>query len=665
MYLTIIFLPLLSSLSVGFCGRWLGFYGSCFISMTCLILSFVLSVLIFFEISLNNCDVFIELFYWLISDNILIKWNFLFDNLTTTMLIIVTFISSLVHFYSIEYMKYDPHFPRFISFLSIFTFFMLILVTSGNLLQLFVGWEGVGLASYLLISFWFTRLSANKAALKALIVNRIGDLGILMAIILMAIIFEGTLDFHIIFSLVPLVNDYFLKYFSFSLNYISLISFFLVVGAIGKSAQLGLHTWLPDAMEGPTPVSALIHAATMVTAGVFLIIRFSPLLEFSIIILNFLIFIGSVTAFFAAFTGTFQHDLKKVIAYSTCSQLGYMIFCCGLSCYNISLFHLFNHAFFKALLFLSAGSVIHGINNEQDMRKMGSLISFLPTTYSLMLLGSLALTGFPFLAGFYSKDIILEAANVHRNLNIHSFFGTLACWLGTLSTLFTSFYSFRLLYLTFLNNNNSSRKILQQVHESSYILIIPLIILGICSIFIGYVFKEFFLGIGVDCWNNTIFIWPNYNYTFEGEFLETSLKWIPFFCTFLGFLIATCLNLINVRFLNFLKTFHFLFFILNKKWYFDFLYNKILVYPLLNFGYLISYKNLDRGFIELIGPVGTSSIIKKSSIFLNRLQTGQLVHYIFYIFSGLFLISTFLLTNLLQFSNYLVLIFFITLFYLN
>ena len=310
MYLLVVLLPLLSSLSIGLCGRWLGFYGTCFISMICLSLSFIFSLLIFFEVSLNNYNVFVNLFHWLVSDNILIKWNFLFDNLTTSMLIVVTFISSLVHLYSLEYMKFDPHFPRFISFLGIFTFFMLILVTSGNLLQLFVGWEGVGLASYLLISFWFTRLAANKAALKALIVNRVGDLGILLAILLLILVFEGTLDFHVIFSLVPLIHDYSFEYFSINLHYISLIGFFLIVGAIGKSAQLGLHTWLPDAMEGPTPVSALIHAATMVTAGVFLVIRFSPLLEFSINMLDFLVYRFSYS-FFCSIYGSISTRFKK------------------------------------------------------------------------------------------------------------------------------------------------------------------------------------------------------------------------------------------------------------------------------------------------------------------------------------------------------------------
>ncbi len=662
MYLLVIFLPLFSSLSLGFYGRCLGFYGSAIISLLCLGFSFLISLLIFFEIGLNDHIIFIDLFTWIFSDDIFIRWNFLFDNLTSVMLVVVTFISFLVHFYSIEYMKLDPHFPRFISFLSIFTFFMLVLVTSGNLVQLFIGWEGVGLASYLLINFWFTRLSANKAALKALIVNRVGDLGILMAILLLILGLGGSLDFLFIFSIISLLNNFYIEYFCFSYHYISFLSFFLILGAIGKSAQLSLHTWLPDAMEGPTPVSALIHAATMVTAGVFVVIRFSPVIEFSSIMLNFLIITGAFTAFFAAFTGTFQHDLKKVIAYSTCSQLGYMIFCCGLSCYNVSFFHLFNHAFFKALLFLSAGSVIHSLNNEQDMRRMGSVIFFLPLTYSVILIGSLALTGFPFLTGFYSKDIILEISTVFWNNNTHLNIGSLACWLGTLSAFFTSFYSFRLLYLTFLNNTATVKSILSFSHESSFFITFPLSILGILSIFVGYLFKDFFIGLGNTSWNNVIFFWPEYNYFIESEFLSIFSKWTPFFFTLVGFLIASFLNLFNFQLTRYIKNLNFLFFFINKKWFFDFFYNKYIVYSILNFGYFISYKNIDRGFLELIGPVGVSLTTKKIFTILNSLQTGQLTHYIFFISSFFFILSNILISG--HSYIFMLLIFFISLFYL-
>ncbi len=663
MYLLIIFLPLLSSLSSGFFGRWLGFYGSCLISFSCLVLTLLFSILIFFEIGLNNQLVCINLCYWIFCNELMINWNFLFDSLTSVMLFVVSFISFLVHLYSMDYMKFDPHFSRFMSFLGIFTFFMFILVTSGNLLQLFLGWEGVGLASYLLINFWFTRLAANKASLKALIVNRIGDLGVLFAILFLLQIFEGTLDFFTIFSLIPLLNDFFLEVFNYHIHYISLIGFFLVLGAIGKSAQLGLHTWLPDAMEGPTPVSALIHAATMVTAGVFLIIRFSPLIEFSDSILNFLVIIGSITAFFAAFTGIFQQDLKKVIAYSTCSQLGYMIFCCGLSCYNLSLFHLFNHAFFKALLFLSAGSVIHAVLNEQDMRRMGSLIFFLPTTYSLMLIGSLALIGFPFLAGFYSKDIILENANLFRYSNLPIIFSPLASWLGTSAAFFTSFYSFRLVYLTFLNNFNGSRNSSLAIFESSFLTLLTLSLLGFFSIFIGFFFKEFFLGLGTDNWNNILFNWPKNQFGVESEFLPPYIKWLPFIFTFFGFFFASLLNLTSIRFFVFLKKLNFLFFLINKKWFFDFFYNSFIVFPLINFGYLVSYKNLDKGFIELIGPFGLSRLVLKFSNFLNTIQTGQLSHYIFYFILFFFFWMILFVCNQVNLVIDLLIIFFITIVY--
>nr|YP_010944694.1 NADH dehydrogenase subunit 5 [Palisada intermedia]WMC20761.1 NADH dehydrogenase subunit 5 [Palisada intermedia] len=665
MYLLVILLPFFNSIITGFGGRWLGFYGSSIISCLNLTITFLLAIIINFEICFNNYSVFLQLFSWVESSNLLINFNLLFDSLTAIMLVVVSLISLLVHIYSIDYMKSDPHFPRFLSFLSIFTFFMLILVTSGNFLQLFLGWEGVGLASYLLINFWFTRLSANKASLKALIVNRIGDLGVLMSILIILLLFGGTLDFSIIFNIVPLFSNYF--FFYLNLHSITVIGFFLVIGAVGKSAQLGLHTWLPDAMEGPTPVSALIHAATMVTAGVFLLIRFSPLIEFSTNTLNFMITVGSITALFAAFTGTFQNDIKKVIAYSTCSQLGYMVFCCGVSCYNISLFHLFNHAFFKALLFLSAGSVIHAINDEQDMRKMGSLISFLPVTYSAVLIGSLALTGFPFLTGFYSKDLILENVNLLRNNNLNCYFGTLSCYFGTLSACFTSFYSFRLLYLTFINNLNLSRKITHKIKEPSSFILIPLFVLIFASVFLGFLFKEFFVGLGTDTWNFSLFIFPSNLYLIESEFLDFKLKWLPFFFTVFGFLSSTFINFFTSKiFINF-SFFNNLFFLINKKWFIDFIYNKLIVYPLLNFGYFISFKNLDRGFIELIGPVGVSSFMLRLAHIFSFVQTGKLTHYIFFITFFLFFyfsiflffisLKSFLLIDLL-------LMFFILIFYL-
>ncbi|XBJ22993.1 hypothetical protein VPH35_001263 [Triticum aestivum] len=402
--------------------------------------------------------------------------------LTVVMLIVVTFISSLVHLYSISYMSEDPHSPRFMCYLSIFYFFMLMLVTGDNFLQLFLGWEGVGLASYLLIHFWFTRLQADKAAIKAMLVNRVGDFGLALGIFGCFTLFQ-IVDFSTIFACASAPRNEWI-FCNMRLNAITLICILLFIGAVGKSAQIELHTWLPDAMEGPTPVSALIHAATMVTAGVFMIARCSPLFEYSPTALIVITFAGAMTSFLAATTGILQNDLKRVIAYSTCSQLGYMIFACGISNYSVSVFHLMNHTFFKALLFLSAGSVIHAMSDEQDMRKMGGLASSFPLTYAMMLMGSLSLIGFPFLTGFYSKDVILELAYTKYTIN-----GNFAFWLGSVSVLFTSYYSFHLLFLTFLVPTNSFGGDRLRCHDAPIPMAIPLILLALGSLFVGYLAK--------------------------------------------------------------------------------------------------------------------------------------------------------------------------------
>ena len=404
MYLLIIFLSIIGSSFAGLFGRHLGSWGSAFITTSCLVVSFLLSFFAFYEVGLFGSPVYIKLTTWISSEVLHIDWGFMFDSLTVSMCVIVTFISSLVHLYSIEYMSHDPHLPRFMSYLSLFTFFMLILVTADNYVQMFVGWEGVGLASYLLINFWYTRIQANKAAIKAMVMNRIGDFCLLMGMLLIFINYKS-IDYASVAVLTPVLKDKTMNFLNLNLHLLSVIGVFLFFGAVGKSAQLGLHTWLPDAMEGPTPVSALIHAATMVTAGVFLIARSSFIYEYINNILELITVFGALTAFFAATTGLVQNDLKRVIAYSTCSQLGYMVFACGLSNYSVGFFHLSNHAFFKALLFLSAGSVIHAVNDEQDMRKMGGLKNLVPFTYSMIVIGSLALIGFPFLTGFYSKDL--------------------------------------------------------------------------------------------------------------------------------------------------------------------------------------------------------------------------------------------------------------------
>ena len=662
MYITIIALPLIGSLISGFGGRWLGRYGASILSTTCVGISFLLSILIFYEIGLCGTTCYISLASWIEVGVLSIKWGFLFDPLTAIMLVVVTSISTLVHLYSISYMETDPHTPRFMAYLEIFTFFMLVLVTADNVLQMFLGWEGVGLASYLLINFWFTRLAANQSAIKALIVNRIGDFGLSIGIFTIFYLFSSV-EYLTVFSLSPFFQNYYLLILGYELNCITLIGFLLFIGAVGKSAQLGLHTWLPDAMEGPTPVSALIHAATMVTAGVFLMIRFSPLIEYSITVLSILTVFGALTTFFAAMTGTFQNDLKRVIAYSTCSQLGYMIFACGLSCYNVSAFHLANHAFFKALLFLSAGSVIHALSDEQDMRKMGSLLQFLPATYSLMLIGSLALAGFPFLTGFYSKDFIIELSQVSMNSNLDNSIGSLACWLGSLSVFFTAFYSFRLIYLTFINNVNTNRVFINVVHESSWIILIPLFILAFGSIFVGYTLKDLFIGLGTDFWKVSIFSLPVHSTHSEAEFLKTSIKWLPFLLSILGIIAATIINVGAPKFYKNIVFYSVFAFIANKKWYWDLIHNRFITYPILNFGYNISFKNLDRGFIEILGPYGLSSLIPSWANITKQLQTGQLTHYLFFMIFGLclFLVWVSFYSYVLPFSLilYVVLLFFI------
>jgi len=433
MYLNIIFLPLISSIFSGVLGRFLGPFGAGILSTLCIFSTLLFSFFSFFEVGFSGSPCYLKFLTWFNSEYFCANWGFQFDSLTVVMLIVVTFISTLVHFYSTEYMSHDPHLPRFMSYLSLFTFFMLILVTADNFIQLFVGWEGVGLCSYLLINFWFTRIQANKAAIKAMVVNRIGDFGLALGIFVIYINFNSV-EYSTVFALIPSYEFDFVYFFGFNVHLLTLIAILLFVGAVGKSAQLGLHTWLPDAMEGPTPVSALIHAATMVTAGVFLLARCSPIFEYAPNALIVVTFVGAVTAFFAASTGLLQNDLKKVIAYSTCSQLGYMIFACGLSNYSVGVFHLSNHAFFKALLFLGAGSVIHAVADEQDMRRMGGLKKLVPFTFAVMSIGSFALMGFPFFNWFlfqrcYFRSRICE---VYKRWSFCLFIRNFGCFFNSI-----------------------------------------------------------------------------------------------------------------------------------------------------------------------------------------------------------------------------------------
>ena len=493
------------------------------------------------------------------------------------MLLVVCSVSCLVHWYSIAYMNGDPHQGRFMGYLSLFTGFMLILVTADNFIVMFLGWEGIGLASFLLISFWYTRIRAGQAALKAMIVNRVGDLGLVLAICAIFLTFKSV-DYGVVFGLLPSVVNQTFTFLGFDFDRFTIISFLLFWGAVGKSAQVGLHIWLPDAMEGPTPVSALIHAATLVTAGVFLIIRCSLIFEQSLPTLFFITIIGALTAFFASSVGLVQNDLKKVIAYSTCSQLGYMIFACGLSHYSVALFHLANHALFKALLFLSAGCVIHGLSDEQDLRKMGGLIRFFPISYVMILTGSLALTGIPFLTGFYSKDAILEVA-----LSRYSMIGNFAYFLGSSAAFFTSFYSWRLLFLTFIVSTSSYKYYIKNCHEAGITMLIPLFVLCFGSVFAGFIFKDAFIGLGTPFFENSIFVLfcP---IILEAEFLNAFLKNLPLNFTLLGFILsffsvyAGSLKLKKLAYtLKVSKNWRKVYTFLSKKWHFDQIVNRYLI----------------------------------------------------------------------------------------
>lgn len=635
MYLLLVFLPLIGSCCAGLFGRKLGPYGASWVTVTCLLITFFLSLFAFYEVSLLGCCVYIKFVPWINSELLNVDWGFLFDSLTVVMCCVVTFVSSIVHLYSTEYMAHDPHLPRFMSYLSLFTFFMLILVTADNFVQMFVGWEGVGLCSYLLINFWFTRIQANKAAIKAMVLNRIGDFGLVIGILIIFVEYKAV-DYATVFAVTPILTNKIFSFLSFDFDLISIICFFLFIGAVGKSAQLGLHTWLPDAMEGPTPVSALIHAATMVTAGVFLIARTSPLFEYTSSVLSLVTVVGACTAFFAATVGLLQNDLKRVIAYSTCSQLGYMVFACGLSNYSVGVFHLVNHAFFKALLFLGAGSIIHAVADEQDMRKMGGLRKLVPFTYSMMVIGSLALIGFPFLTGFYSKDVILEVA-----YGKYTSEGHFSYILGTVGAFLTAFYSTRLVYLTFLCRPNGYKPVICGAYDSSYQICISLFLLVVPSVLIGFYAKDMIIGFGSDFWGNAMFTKTENMNRIDSEFITHIYKILPVILSLLGATLSFLLYSFGSKLLVQLKlsvlgkkVYNFF----NKKWFFDKVYNEYIGQFFFTTSYTVTYKIIDRGIIEIFGPMGLSSIITKKAAYIGKMQTGYLYHYTFLILTGLTLI---------------------------
>jgi NADH-ubiquinone oxidoreductase chain 5 len=630
MYLFILYFPLISFFLSGFFGRFITPKGVSFFSTTCLFLTFLISIFCLLEVGFCQSVCYFKIFSWIDCGFFDGSWGFIFDSLSSVTCCIVSLISFFVHLYSTVYMSHDPHQSRFITYLSLFTFFMLMLITADNFLQLFFGWEGVGLCSFLLINFWFTRLQANKSAIKAIIINRIGDVFLALAIFFIFNLFKS-IDFSIIFCLIPYFFNSKVFFLGFKINIVFLSSIFLFFAGMGKSAQIGFHTWLPDAMEGPTPVSALIHSSTMVISGVFLVIRCSPIFEFSNKTLFIIVLIGSITCLFAGTIGLVQNDIKKIIAYSTCSQIGYMFFSCGLSNYSVSFFHLFNHAFFKALLFLSAGSIIHSLSNEQDLRKMGGLIKLLPVTYSVFLIGSFSLMGMPFLAGFYSKDIILETSFIK-----YSLIGNFSFFIGCFSAFFTSFYSIRLFFLVFLTKPNGFKVNYKNVHEPAFGMLIPLLFLAFLSVFIGFLSRDLFIGFGSPFWLNSIFILPQNLTCLDFEFISFFYKIFPLSFSLLGGVLSVFFySNIDIFFFASLKTKLFikLYVFLNKKWFFDKLQNEFFISFLLQFGLKTTYKKLDKGIIELLGPSG----VIKSIFFLTdkiiKLQSGLIHQYATIFFS--------------------------------
>ena len=647
MYLLILLFPLLGSLFSGMFGRFLGFRGAALITTTSVLCCFFLSCIAFYEVALQGSPCTLEFSPWVVSEFFDATWGFYFDSLTVVMLVVITSISSVVHIYSIGYMSQDPHLPRFMSYLSLFTFFMLMLVTADNFLQLFFGWEGVGLASYLLINFWFTRLQASKASIKAMLVNRVGDFGLALGIMALFSVFQS-LDFATVFACTPYLAETSLIFCNSEFHALTCISVLLFIGAVGKSAQLGLHTWLPDAMEGPTPVSALIHAATMVTAGVFLIARCSPLFEYAPKALFLISVLGAMTCLFAATTGVVQNDLKRVIAYSTASQLGYMIFVCGLSHYSVGLFHLLNHAFFKALLFLSAGSVIHALADEQDMRKMGGIVKLLPFTYAMMCIGSLSLVGFPFLTGFYSKDVILEVAYARFTVS-----GNFAWLLGSLCVVLTSYYSFRLLFLTFIVPTASFKPSLKTLHDAPLTMAVPLMLLALASIFVGYITRDMMIGLGTPFWSNALFVLPKNSVIVESEFIPQFFKFLPLISTAIGAVFAygfiLSQSVLSYK-LKLSSLGRHLYTFLNKRWFFDKVYNDFISENALKFGYQVSFKTLDKGFFEIIGPAGIAQSFLLVAQYLHRLQSGLVYHYAVVMLLGI--VSLITVMTLWEFVEY-------------
>jgi NADH-quinone oxidoreductase subunit L len=657
MYHAIVFLPLLGFLIAGLAGGSIGARASEYITSGFLVIAAVLSWVAFFSVAFTESEVFIiPVLRFIQAGGLSVDWAFRIDTLTVVMLVVVNTVSSLVHIYSIGYMHHDPDRPRFFAYLSLFTFAMLMLVTADNLVQMFFGWEGVGLASYLLIGFWYKKPSANAAAIKAFIVNRIGDFGFALGIFGVFVLF-GTINLGTVFANAPSFvpaegaaagGEAALNFLGYALDKstaLTVVCLLLFMGAMGKSAQVPLHTWLPDAMEGPTPVSALIHAATMVTAGVFMVARLSPLFELSHTALTVVTFVGAFTAFFAATVGLVQNDIKRVIAYSTCSQLGYMFVAIGVGAYGAAIFHLFTHAFFKALLFLGSGSVIHAVSDEQDMRNMGGLRTHIPKTYWLMVIGTLALTGVGIpatiigTAGFFSKDAIIEAAFMGENL-----FATTAFALLVIAAAFTSFYSWRLIFMTFHGEPRASHDVMHHVHESPPVILVPLAILAAGAIFAGVIFHGDFIGEGYAAfWRTSLFTSPENHILEEIHHAPLWVELAPFVAMLIGLGVAWQLYIRKPEMPKQIAANHrILYAFLLNKWYFDEIYDFFLVNPAKRLGTFL-WKRGDGWLIDGFGPDGVSARVIDMTNRVVKLQTGYLYHYAFAMLIGVAALVTWMM----------------------
>ncbi|MCI5049195.1 MAG: NADH-quinone oxidoreductase subunit L [Rickettsiales bacterium] len=631
MIVALVFIPLLSAMFVGLSVRRIADTTAQYITAGGMIVSAILSLIIFDAVALNQTTETVTLLPWIHSGQFAIDWALRVDALTAVMFVVVTVVSAVVHVYSIGYMSHDAHKPRFMCYLSLFTFCMLMLVTADNFVQLFFGWEGVGLCSYLLIGFWFQKDSANEASMKAFIVNRVGDFGFALGIMAVFAVF-GTVQFDAVFAAAATHADTMMTFLNWQINTMDIICILLFVGAMGKSAQLLLHTWLPDAMEGPTPVSALIHAATMVTAGVFMVARISPMMELAPTALMVVTLVGAATAFFAATVGMVQNDIKRVIAYSTCSQLGYMFFACGVGAYQAAIFHLMTHAFFKALLFLGAGSVIHAMSNEQDMRKMGGIWKEIPYTYAFMWIGSLALAGLPFFAGYYSKDIILEVAYA-----AHTQQGEIAFWLGIGAAIMTAFYSWRLIFMTFHGRPRASQEVMSHIHESPRVMLLPLVVLAIGALGAGaYGYKIGMVAPNDAFWGAAIPVaGGDHPILEEAHHVPKWVMYLPIVVALLGIFAAYVAYMKKTNLpAKCAKSFSWVYKFMLNKWYFDELYDFLFVKPAQKKG-LYLWKFWDTKVIDGLGPNGAAWLSDRVGKMVSNLQTGFVYHYAFAMLLGL------------------------------